>query len=357
MTVLSLPASMIPVRQRWQEEWKNIEMRSVFGSQILQPVPPVWATELEFDDRAEWLSGDIKALWMRLAGGNQLEAHYMGRPVPLGTMRGTLTLAADVAQGATSMQVVRANDNLLTNPEHFGFVGTGWNVGPNSSVAVTAGAPDGGNFARITTTSTANAYISRQFAPVVGQVRSVSVYYRGTTKPSSGSLIGCEYRVAGDSITRANVNFNSPAVVADGNWRRYEVSFTHLGPTVTLLSCYFFADTGAAVMDGWGPKINNGAAATPYGHNLTLLAGDLLGIGSGSKQQVVMVTQDATSTGQGNITVNFEHPLRNGFPAGTPVVWDKPKALFRLRQNRPGWEQERARVKGLKLDLIESVYA
>jgi hypothetical protein len=112
----------------------------------------------------------------------------------------------------------------------------------------------------------------------------------------------------------------------------------------------------SAVVHVWGGKQINADVLTDYGFGLTLLAGDLLGIGSGSKQQVVMVTQDAVSTGQGNITVNFEHPLRNAFPAGATVIWDKPKALFRLRNNRPGWDYERSRAKNLKFDLVESVY-
>lgn len=216
MTVLSLPSGLIPSGQRWQEEREDVEFRSVFGSQILQPVAARWATELDFDDGAESGSGAFKALVLALSGGNQVEVYDFARPAPLGTLRGTLTLAAEAEQGATTLSI------------------------------------------------------------------------------SSG-------------------------------------------------------------IDGLGK---------------TLLAGDWLGIGTGSTQQVVMVVEDVAIPEYslsldfvnqeyyletpGDFDVVIEPPLRNTFSAAESVVWDKPKALFRMRNNRPGWTHERSFARGLKLDLIES---
>lgn len=89
----------------------------------------------------------------------------------------------------------------------------------------------------------------------------------------------------------------------------------------------------------------------------TLLAGDLLGLGTGTTQQVVMVTADATSNGSGVITVSIEPPLRNAFVATSAVTWDKPKALFRRTQSRAGWDYESVFASGFTLDLIEDVRA
>lgn len=61
----------------------------------------------------------------------------------------------------------------------------------------------------------------------------------------------------------------------------------------------------------------------------TLLRGDLIGFGSGLTQQVVRVMTDASAGSAGIITVSIGTPLRNAFTAGSAVVWDKPKALFR----------------------------
>lgn len=86
----------------------------------------------------------------------------------------------------------------------------------------------------------------------------------------------------------------------------------------------------------------------------TLVAGDLLGLGSGSiTQQVVMVTQDATADVNGVITVNIQPPLRNGFTAGDSVTWDKPKALFRRTSSDASWDYSTVYASGFGLDLIE----
>jgi len=90
------------------------------------------------------------------------------------------------------------------------------------------------------------------------------------------------------------------------------------------------------------------------GENIkTLLAGDLLGLGVGLTQQVVMVTDDATSNGVGLITVNVTPPLRNGFALGAAVVWDKPKVLFRAAQSDFGWDYSGSLATLRALDLIE----
>ncbi len=86
----------------------------------------------------------------------------------------------------------------------------------------------------------------------------------------------------------------------------------------------------------------------------TLIEGDLLGLGSGVTQQVVMVTADAASDGTGVIAVNIEPPLRNAFSGGAAITWDKPKALFRAAQSRFGWQYRGGNmVEVTMLDLIE----
>lgn len=87
----------------------------------------------------------------------------------------------------------------------------------------------------------------------------------------------------------------------------------------------------------------------------TLLQGDLLGIGSTTTQQVVMVTADATSDGSGIISVTIEPPLRNAFAGASAVTWDKPKALFRRTQSAARWDYESVFVTGFNLDLIEDI--
>lgn len=86
----------------------------------------------------------------------------------------------------------------------------------------------------------------------------------------------------------------------------------------------------------------------------TLLTGDLLGLGSGITQQVVMVVNDATADGSGIIAVTVQPPLRNAFSGGAGVTWDKPKALFRQMQSKTQWDYTGAMmVSGFMLDLLE----
>lgn len=86
----------------------------------------------------------------------------------------------------------------------------------------------------------------------------------------------------------------------------------------------------------------------------TLVQGDLLGLGSGTTQQVVMVTTDATSNGSGVIAVTVNPPLRNAFSSGAAITWDKPKALFRMTKPTSGWNYAPGKVtSGFTLDLLE----
>jgi hypothetical protein len=85
----------------------------------------------------------------------------------------------------------------------------------------------------------------------------------------------------------------------------------------------------------------------------TLLKGDLIGFGSGTTQQVVRITADATADASGNITVSIGTPLRNAFSAGASITWDKPKALFRQKSLTEGIEFTPEGGQPWSLSLIE----
>jgi hypothetical protein len=77
----------------------------------------------------------------------------------------------------------------------------------------------------------------------------------------------------------------------------------------------------------------------------TLKAGDLLGIGSASTKQVVMIMADATADGTGVISVDVEPPAA--------VTWNKPTILFRRKQSQATWDYKNVLASGFSLDLIE----
>jgi hypothetical protein len=85
----------------------------------------------------------------------------------------------------------------------------------------------------------------------------------------------------------------------------------------------------------------------------TLKAGDLLGIGSASTKQVVMVMADATADGTGVISVTIEPPLRNSHLIAASVTWNKPTILFRRKQSQATWDYKNIMASGFSLDLIE----
>lgn len=85
----------------------------------------------------------------------------------------------------------------------------------------------------------------------------------------------------------------------------------------------------------------------------TLLEGDMLQLGSGETQQVVMVMDPATADGSGDIAVTIQPPLRNAFSLGETVVWERPKALFRRLESESSWEYAPLVTRGFALSFIE----
>lgn len=202
MAVITMTDAMAQLIERmsWGQRRFDVTSRSTFGAQAQEVGAPLWAAEFTIAPLYESRAGLWKATLLKLKGQvNQFEMWDVRRPVPLGTMRGTMTLGAGVAQGATTLPI-------------------------------TAG---------------------------VGQA-------------------------------------------------------------------------GA-----------------------TLLQGDLLQLGSGTTQQVVMVTEDATADGAGAISVTVQPPLRNAFSPGASVTWNKPKALFRRVESDTNWNYEPFIARGFGLTLIE----
>jgi hypothetical protein len=200
-TTLTFPLTIEVAEFSLAQQRRDVLFNSAFGSQALENSPPLWAAALTTTPDFDTYAADFKILVMQLRGKvNRLALWDLGRPAPLGTLRGTLTLSALVAVGATSMTIT------------------------------------GG----------------------VGQA------------------------------------------------------------------------------------------------NTTLKKGDMLGLGTGTTQQLVMVMADATANVSGVITVTTEPPLRNGFAAASAVTWDKPCALFRLTASKNGWRYSPGiMVDGMSMDLIE----
>lgn len=104
------------------------EQSRVFG-------PPRWTLDLPSPAIQRGRPGGMwVALLLRLRAGNLLAAWDVGRPVPVGTLRGTLTLAAAAAKGATSLQITGGSGQAGKTLEPGDWLGLGSGLGTSQSV-------------------------------------------------------------------------------------------------------------------------------------------------------------------------------------------------------------------------------
>lgn len=156
-----------------------------------------------------------------------------------------------------------ARTNQLWYSTTFGVGGLGWYTGANTTLAVGGGAPDGGATVIIQNTVAGNAFQGTSYSATAGQSITQSVWWRGTSKPSVGSVIAIDYFDGPQTYQRAMLNFNDPKVIADGRWRRYSLTVT-TQKTAAGVGAYFCVDTGPFNGEMWGPQVEVGKTASSY---------------------------------------------------------------------------------------------
>lgn len=106
MSVISLPVEHYIARMVWEQRRVSVTNRGPFGMQTVEASPPQWTVKIDVDKIPDADAGEWKAALMRLKGPtNQLAVYDVQRPAPVGTLRGTLTLGATIAQGDDSMTI------------------------------------------------------------------------------------------------------------------------------------------------------------------------------------------------------------------------------------------------------------
>jgi hypothetical protein len=111
MAIISIPIGFSVARQTWEQQRNDLEFRSMFGAQAVELAAPVWTTTIDASLKRpeQW-----QVLMMQLKGRtNQVALWNFGRPVPKGSMRGTMTASA-TAQGATSMTITASGQSAKT---------------------------------------------------------------------------------------------------------------------------------------------------------------------------------------------------------------------------------------------------
>jgi hypothetical protein len=116
MSIIQFPMTLYRATQSWSQRRNDMEFRSMFGAQAVEVAPPLWEIEVAAPpiSSVDNNSGQWQALLLQLRGRtNQLAVWNMGRPTPLGTMRGTMTASA-ASMGATSMTITAAGQGSKT---------------------------------------------------------------------------------------------------------------------------------------------------------------------------------------------------------------------------------------------------
>ncbi|SCX40471.1 hypothetical protein [Nitrosospira sp. Nsp1] len=111
MAIITFPDTLGVESAPWGQQRNDISFRSAFGAQGVEIALPLWVATLQAPPDLERRSGGWKVLGLQLRGQtNQLALWDLARPVPLGTMRGSMTLNASAAQGATTLSIVASGE-------------------------------------------------------------------------------------------------------------------------------------------------------------------------------------------------------------------------------------------------------
>lgn len=83
----------------------------------------------------------------------------------------------------------------------------------------------------------------------------------------------------------------------------------------------------------------------------TLLAGDMVGV----SDLLLQAAQDITADGAGVLVLPIVNRLRKALAGGAAVVWDRPKAPFRLITSGTAFVYLTGYAEGVSLDFAEAI--
>ena len=115
MSIITFPDDIWVTRMRWEQQRMDLTHTSPQAgvTQAVTYGSPRWTVTLEIDRTREASAGSAKALLMQLRGQiNQLALWDVARPVPLGTVSGTLTLSGSHAIGATTLTITGSSGTV-----------------------------------------------------------------------------------------------------------------------------------------------------------------------------------------------------------------------------------------------------
>lgn len=114
---------------------------------------------------------------------------------------------------------------------------------------------------------------------------------------------------------------------------------------------------GTPVVDGANDQgaLTLALRGAPTGAAGYLLEGDMLQLGSGASARLYMVTNDVTTDGSGEATLDIWPRLRADYADGAAITLSSPKGLFMLARNERPVDIERGTVFAVTLEAIEDL--
>lgn len=114
MATYDWPTALIPQRMGWASQAAGEQFRGAYNGslQAADFVAERWVISLTMRPFKRAQAGQVEAFFMRLRGGvHRARVWHFGRPLPVGTMRGSPTLSAGIARGATALPITGGTAN------------------------------------------------------------------------------------------------------------------------------------------------------------------------------------------------------------------------------------------------------
>ena len=379
MAVITFPTALesyVAQQAIGQRRFDTFDTSDVTGAvDVVIGGPPRWTQQLQALDGMELaIAGQWDALMLQLRGGvNHLAMHDLLRPLPAGTMRGSPTLSATLAAGATTAAMTGAGGVNLLSGSSFEFdsnadgLSDGWTGYQAGSVgAVTYGRttfiPQDGTFEQfidaaslgILATDAAGIFRSVEFASDPG-VLTASVRARSQGGPVRAYLDLRFETTAG--VVLGNQTFGD----LDPGFPGVRIGGSVLAPTGTrrvVIALFMASRSGANTSRqiAWDAvSLGYGTLPLDYLGRPSLQAGDWIQVGSGVGSHYAKVVTPVTFNDAGAGSVTFEPPTRQSYASGTAVTIEKARGHYKRANSTAGWANVPGALMsgGHALELVE----
>lgn len=114
MATYDWPDALIPQRCSIGSQGAGEQFRGPYNGtiQVVDFVAERWVLSVTLPQARRVNAGRVEAFFFTLRGGiHRVRAWHFGRPVPVGTMRGSPTLSASVSRGATALPITGGTAN------------------------------------------------------------------------------------------------------------------------------------------------------------------------------------------------------------------------------------------------------